>query len=525
MKKIYHYTVVFLITIFVSCEAEKKETPPNIIYILMDDLGYGDVQPFNSESKIKTPHLSQLAQDGMIFTDAHTSSSVCTPTRYGIMTGRYNWRSGLKSWVLGGSSQALIPKERSTVANVLKNNNYTTGFIGKWHLGWNWSTKDTAYRTDDSLIKRIDYDHIDFTKKISHSPNDLGFDYAFGHSGSLDMPPYVYVENEITTDKVDSIGSSPSINNWNRDGPIADNFIFDEVTPHFFEKAADFISESSKKNKPFFLYLPIPAPHAPIVPTSEWVGKSGLNLYADFVMQMDHHVGELVSKIDELGITENTMIVFTSDNGCWWIADFDFLESKGHSPSGIFRGEKADIFEGGHRVPFIVKWPKKIKKGSVSDETICTTDFYATCADIVAMKMQDNEGEDSFSMVPLFDQSTAQNFKRENTIHHSGQGYFSIRKDNYKFIFFKGGGGYGNREVKNLDELPKFQLYDLEKDPAETNNLYGQYPDLEKELIATFKNVVSNGRSTVGKVQKNMTTSTIGSKRSWNPLAVFDPER
>ena len=350
----------------------------------------------------------------MIFTDAHTSSSVCTPTRYGILTGRYNWRSKLKKSVLNGTSKALISKKRTTIASLLKNNGYSTGFIGKWHLGWNWSLIDSTYYED-----RVKLEKIDFTKNITHGPNDLGFDYSYGHSGSLDMPPYVYVENEKITGKINRIIEDKGEYSWFRKGPTAEDFIHDQVTPHFFNKAHEFIKEKFEENKPFFLYLPLPSPHTPILPTKDWKGKSGLNEYADFVMQIDHHMGELNNLLKELNISENTMIVFTSDNGCSPEANFKLLAEKDHYPSGPYRGFKAGIFEGAHRVPFIIKWPKKIIPGSVSDKTICTTDFMGTLADILNVKLDDDEGVDSFSMLPLFSKESEVKYDREFTIHHS----------------------------------------------------------------------------------------------------------
>ena len=356
MKKTIHSLLFLSIFMFLSCRQELVSAAPNIIYILADDLGYGDLGAFNHAGKIKTPHLDQMARQGMIFTDAHTSSSVCTPTRYGILTGRYNWRSPLKKSVLSGTSRALIPQDRTTVASFLKSNGYHTAFIGKWHLGWDWALKDSAFQ--DSPIKdREIFEKIDFSKKITNSPNGLGFDYAYGHCGSLDMPPYVYVENEKITAQVENITERKGNYHWWRKGPTANDFDHERVTPHLFDKAETYVTEMNEKGKPFFLYLPLPSPHTPILPTGEWKGKSGLNPYADFVMQIDHRVGKLNGLLDQLGISENTMVIFTSDNGCSPQAKFEVLGEKGHDPSGVFRGHKADIFEGGHRVPFIVKWP------------------------------------------------------------------------------------------------------------------------------------------------------------------------
>jgi len=523
MKKTIHSMLFLSIFMFLSCRQEGVSAAPNIIYILADDLGYGDLGAFNRVGKIKTPHLDQMARQGMIFTDAHTSSSVCTPTRYGILTGRYNWRSPLKKSVLSGTSRALIPQDRTTVASFLKSNGYHTAFIGKWHLGWDWALKKGTFQ--DSLIKDTEiFEKIDFSKKITNSPNGLGFDYAYGHCGSLDMPPYVYVENEKITAQVENITERKGDYHWWRKGPTANDFDHQRVTPHLFDKAETYVKEMNEKGKPFFLYLPLPSPHTPILPTGEWKGKSDLNPYADFVMQIDHRVGKLIGLLDHLRISENTMVIFTSDNGCSPQAKFEVLGEKGHDPSGLFRGHKADIFEGGHRVPFIVKWPVKIQAGSVSHKTICTTDLLASCAEILGKKLSDKEGEDSFSIVPAFAKATENDYQRTFTIHHSINGSFAIRKGVHKFIFCPDSGGwsYPRPSKKETQGLPKFQLYNLKEDPEEKNNLYGQSPKIENELIALFTAAIKNGRTTPGTPQKNFSTHFYS--KTWEPLAIFENE-
>jgi len=272
MKKSLQSPLLLLIFLLFSCCKQKHSVPPNIIYILADDLGYGDLGAFNPEGKIKTPHLDQMAHQGMIFTDAHTSSSVCTPTRYGILTGRYNWRSPLKKSVLSGTSQALIPQDRTTVASFLKNNGYQTAFIGKWHLGWDWALKDSTFNNKPIKDHEI-FEKIDFSKNITNSPNGLGFDYSFGHCGSLDMPPYVYVENEMITARVENITERKGDYHWWRKGPTANDFDHERVTPNLFNKAEGFVIDMNKKGKPFFLYLPLPSPHTPILPTENGKGR------------------------------------------------------------------------------------------------------------------------------------------------------------------------------------------------------------------------------------------------------------
>ncbi len=508
--KVFHIACVAISTLFfISCGDNKKvevseQKQPNIIYILADDLGYGDISSFNPVGKIKTPNIDKIAQEGMKFTDAHSPSAVCSPTRYGILTGRYSWRSELKNGVLTGKSKALIPKSRATVASLLKGAGYQTAFIGKWHLGWEWAQKDTANFGAEGWNPE-DFDNLDFTKPVTNTPNDLGFDYAYGHSGSLDMAPYVYVENGKSTAEVDHVTEDTGEYTWWRKGPTAADFVHDDVTPNFFRKSMDYLKEKSKEEAPFFLYLALPSPHTPILPTEEWLGKSGLNPYADFMLMIDDYVGQLSKTLEEQGLAENTLLIFTSDNGCSPEANFELLGGRGHDPSGIFRGHKADIYEGGHRVPFIVKWPGKIAPNSVSNQTICHTDLMATCADIVGIDLKESEGEDSFSLRPIFENTDDMVFEREATVHHSINGSFSIRKENYKLILCPDSGGwsYPRPGTDDISALPKFQLYDLKADPSEENNLFEKHPDKVNELTALMRSYIENGRSTPGVKQTN----------------------
>lgn len=498
-------TVFIILSLCVfSCtdEGHDQTESPNIIYVLADDLGYGDISAFNENGKIQTTNIDRIAQEGIKFTDAHTASAVCTPTRYSILTGRYNWRSKLKQGVLTGKSKALIPTSRTTVASMLQKNGYQTAFIGKWHLGWDWAlTSDTV---GGSGWNPGDFDNIDFSKPVTNTPNDLGFDYAYGHAGSLDMAPYVYVENGRATQLPDTITVDTGKYTWWREGPTSSDFIHEQVTPHFFEKAIDFIKSNSKE-KPFFLYLALPSPHTPILPLKEWRGKSNLNPYADFVLMIDDYMGRLLAALEEQGIAENTLLFFTSDNGCSPQADFRILEEKGHDPSYIFRGHKADIYEGGHRVPFVVRWPRQIGQGQVSDQLICTTDLMATCADIIGYKLLDNEGEDSYSMLPLFS-AEKELFNRKDVIHHSIDGNFAIRQSDWKLILNSGSGGWSfptKKDLVEIDTFPPIQLYNLKKDPAETINLQSDHPEVVNELTQLLINYIRDGRSTKGEKQAN----------------------
>ena len=512
--------VIFL---FLGCSPKKQEKQsefPNIIYVLADDLGYGDLSVYNPNSPIRTPNLDRLAANGIRFTDAHTSASVCTPTRYGILTGRYNWRSSLKSGVLTGKSKALIPPDRTTVASMLKTKGYQTAFIGKWHLGWDWALNNPDDTSGEGWDAR-DFDNLDFSKPIQNGPESLGFDYSFGHSGSLDMAPYVYVENGMPT----QIPTKSTINTgdftWWREGPTADDFIHEDVTPNFFRKAGTYLKQRAKTKEPFLLYLALPSPHTPILPTAEWQGKSGLNPYTDFVMMVDDYFGKLMTQLSDLGLDQNTLIIFTSDNGCSPEADFEDLIAKGHNPSHIYRGHKADIFEGGHRVPFIVQWKGEINPGSVSDQVICTTDLMATLAEITAFKLADNEGEDSVSLLPVLLNPEREDPIREATVHHSINGSFALRKGDWKLILTPDSGGWSNPKPENTeatDRLPKFQLYNIQLDPGETQNVVSAHPEIVTELKELLAGYIKNGRSTPGVPQKND-----NSTGDWHQLNFLDP--
>ncbi len=500
----YLLNLLVLCSLF-ACQNDSKETattPPNIIYVLADDLGYGDIAAFNENGKIQTPNIDKMAADGMKFTDAHSASAVCTPTRYSILTGRYAWRSKLKSGVLTGKSKALIPNTRTTVASMLKKNGYQTAFIGKWHLGWDWSlTTDTLGGNGWSST---DFDNINFSKEVKNTPNDLGFDYTYGHSGSLDMAPYVYVENGKITAEPDRITVDTAKYTWWRKGPTGADFIHEQVTPNFFNRAIDYVDKSAS-NQPFFLYLALPSPHTPILPTPEWQGKSGLNPYADFVVMIDDYMGQLINTLEKKGLTDNTLVIFTSDNGCSPEADFALLGKQGHNPSYIYRGHKADIYEGGHRVPFVAKWPKVIDKGQTTDQLVCSTDLLATCADIMDYSLAENEGEDSYSLLPFFENRETEN-TRKDIIHHSINGGFAIRRGDWKLIMDAGSAGWSfpnPKQVAAIDTLPPIQLYNLKNDPEEVVNLQAKESKKVAELTNLLSDQILNGRSNDGKNQIN----------------------
>jgi arylsulfatase A len=510
MKPVWSLTLFSLLLAMASglqaADTPKPSTKPNIVFILADDLGYGDVQVLNPQSgKIKTPHLDRLAAQGMTFTDAHSGSSVCTPTRYGLLTGRYAWRTRLQSGVLGGFSPPLIEVGRLTVPALLKQHGYTTACIGKWHLGMSWPSKGDGRFGDEILGDAKDgaaMNSVDWTKPIQNSPTTRGFDSFFGISASLDMPPFVSIRNNRVTEV------PTSEKKWLRSGPAGATFEAVEALPALAAEASAQIKSraaGAKAGTPFFLYLALTSPHTPVLPSKEWQGRSGLGDYADFVMQTDAAVGAVLATIDAHGLASNTLVIFTSDNGFAPQADpKGLLREQGHKPSAEFRGYKSDIWDGGHRVPFLVRWPARIMPQSSSPQLICLTDFLATCADILGVKLPDDAGEDSVSILPaLLGQDNAP--LREAVVHHSIDGRFAIRKDNWKLELCTGSGGWGNPSDAQAKQagLPDFQLYDLSVDIGETKNLLGEQPEVVRRLTALLEKYVADGRSTSGTIQTN----------------------
>jgi arylsulfatase A-like enzyme len=476
-------------------------TPPSVVYILCDDLGYGDVGCLNPKGKIPTPHLDALAAGGMVFTDAHSGSSVCTPTRCGIMTGRYCWRSKLHAHVLGGFSSRLIEPGRLTVAQFLKDHGYHTAAIGKWHLGLDWAKKGGRTAAPSKIESAAQADSVDYSQPFKNGPTEVGFDYFYGISVSLDMAPFVFLENDRTT-------ALPTVEKqWIRKGPAAPDFEAIDVLPTLTRKAIEYLGSraaGAKTGTPFFLYLPLASPHTPIVPSPAWQGKSGISPYADFVMQTDDAIGKVLAELDRRGLTENTLVIVTSDNGCAPAAGIPALLEKGHNPNFHFRGHKADIFEGGHHIPFLARWPARVKAGGRSDQIICLTDFMATVAEIVGTALPETAAEDSVSFLPAL-LGTDKAPVREAVVHHSVNGSFAIRQANWKLELCRDSGGWSDPKPgtpKALD-LPPVQLYDLAMDVGEHTNLQERHPEVVARLTQLLEKYVNTGRSTPGAPQQN----------------------
>ena len=490
------YPILALALMLAGLNAAEK---PNIIVILADDQGFGDLAANNPQSKIATPNLDALAKGGLRFTDGHTSSGVCTPTRYSLLTGRYHWRTRLQSGVLGGFSPPLIAKDRLTVAGMLKQQGYATGCFGKWHLGMSFPLKNGGVADDGGNFSKSFQDaaSVDYGRDILDGPVDHGFDTYFGISASLDMPPFVWIKDRRVTE----IPSATKT--WLRTGPAGPKFEAVDVLPSVMDHTIAFIEAQKKADpaKPFFAYVPLNAPHTPIVPTKEFQGSSGISPYADFVKQVDHDVGRLLASLEKQGLAENTLVIFTSDNGCSTAADIPELQKAGHEPSYIYRGNKADLYEGGHRVPFLVRWPAQVKPG-VSNALVGQIDFLATFAEITGASVPATMAEDSVSFLPVLRGDKPE--VRQGIVSQSINGSFAIRDGQWKLCLSAGSGGWsspkpGPEEVG----LPPVQLYDLSKDPGERKNLQAEFPERVAAMKAELEKTIAMGRSTPGDALKN----------------------
>ncbi len=433
--------LTILTLLLVPLHADEATPKPNIIFVLFDDMGYGQPKCYREGTEFKTPNLDQLAAEGMRFTDAHSASAVCTPTRYGVLTGRYPSRIG-QFGVLTTFSPPVIPTTRLTVASLLKQNGYETACIGKWHLGMGWSGKP-----GNEQVAPVG------TKLVS-SPNAVGFDYFYGFTHARN------IETIIEQDRV------------------VENIKDVDNQPRMIAKAVEWIGKR-QTDKPFFLYFPMCPPHTPVVPAPEFTGKSGVGgkqgQYGDWIYQGDHMLGQILATLEKKGLAGNTLIIATADNGA------------AGRPYAPLRAAKASIYEGGHRVPFLARWPGKIKPGSVCDDTICLNDLIATCAEIVGAKLPDNAGEDSVNILPHL-LGTAKGPVREAVIHQSMKGDLSIRQGPWKLIFLKGG---------------KRELYNLQSDLSETSNVLEANPEVVGRLTDLMNRYINDGRSTAGNPQKN----------------------
>jgi arylsulfatase A len=485
---------------------------PNIVVILADDLGYGDVGCYNPASRIPTPNLDKLAAAGVRFTDAHTPSAVCTPTRYGLLTGRYCWRTSLTKGVLDGIDPPLIERGRTTVASMLKARGYATACVGKWHLGMEWTTKSgTPVGRADKPGFRPGTD-IDYTLPVKGGPRAAGFDWYFGISASLDMSPYCFIENERTVGLPDVPTAEDKNLFMNQvPGVRTADFRLQNVLPTLTRKAREYVLGRKGVAAPFFLYMPLSAPHLPAVPNDEYRGRSKAGVYGDYVVEMDATVGVVLEALEQSGHASDTVVLFTSDNGGlwhWW----DFREADdvklgkitprgayekdyGHQSNAGWRGTKADIWEGGHRVPFIVRWPGTGRPGGVCERLVGLNDLLATCGEIVGERLPATAGEDSISFLPAL-RDPKNGKTRTDMVQHSVQGEFAIREGDWKLMPARGSGGFSvPRQVKPKPGEAAGQLYNLRTDPAETKNVYLEHPETVARLEKLLAKYRSEGRS------------------------------
>ncbi|MEY3529555.1 MAG: hypothetical protein RLZ70_623 [Verrucomicrobiota bacterium] len=471
------------------------DRPPNIVIILADDLGYGDIRAYNpTRGKIATPHLDRLAAEGMRFTDGHSSSGVCSPSRYTLLTGRYHWRTRLQSGIVGVFGEPLIAPDRLTVASLAKRQGYRTAAIGKWHLGWDWPIDEgdkglfrnykeadrTAPEADKAAWKKV------FAQKIPGGPTTRGFDTYFG-TDVPNWPPFCFIENDQTVGIPDQPLPKALLGNNQASvhGPALPEWKLERILPALTARACTFIDEAARKPEPFLLYLPLTTPHTPLAVNEAWKGKSGLNnAAADLIMETDAAVGQVLAALEKSGAAGNTLVLFTSDNGFASYVGAKELEQQGHYPSGPLRGYKSSAFEGGHREPFIVRWPAKVAAGSTCDQLVHHADVIATLAEIWGTALPPEAGEDSFSFLPLLKGATQP--IRTHAISCAAAGTPSLRLGNWKYIASQ-----------------PAELYDLAADLGETKNLAEAQPARLAEMKALLEKLITNGRSSPGAAQKN----------------------
>ncbi|QOV91329.1 sulfatase family protein [Humisphaera borealis] len=514
-----HLLPVFCLLVLGSslCAAAK----PNILIILADDLGYGDVHCNNPDrGKIPTPNIDKLASEGMRFTDGHSSSGVCSPSRYTLLTGRYHWRTKLQSGIVGMFGEPLIAPDRMTIGTLARQQGYRTACIGKWHLGWDWpitreqrsllaplkqptdeagnGNKKAAAAGAVATEQQVAAWRQIFSKPIAGGPSTRGFDLYFG-TDVPNWPPFCFIENDrmlgIPTEflpreymaKNQASNQGPALKDWKLEG----------ILPALQDRTIRFMDESVQKKEPFLIYMPLTSPHTPLAVNAQWKGKSQLNLFADFVMETDAVVGRVLDALEKSGAASNTLVIFTADNGCAPYVGVEDLEKQGHYPSGPYRGYKADAWEGGHRVPFMVRWPGVVKPGTVCNQLVYQADFLRTFADLFGQKLPDNAGEDSFSLIPLLKGDDKP--VREHGVSASIQGSPAVRSGSWKYIPAPGSGGWG----KGGDQSQPVQLYNLADDTAEAKNLAAAMPERVAEMQALLEKLITDGRSTPGVPQKN----------------------
>ncbi|NQU54477.1 MAG: arylsulfatase, partial [Bacteroidetes bacterium] len=496
MKRLtYFFALTFILF---SC-SNKKENPdtklPNIVIIYADDMGHGDLGVQNSESKIPTPNLDKLVSEGIRFTDGHSSSGICTPSRYALLTGRYHWRKF--HGIVNSFGKPSFTEERLTMPEMLKDKGYATACIGKWHLGWNWNFLAEPSGRKMQWNREVKYymsNEVDWVTPITGGPLSHGFDYYFGDDVP-NFPPYTWIENEhVVTVPTLSLAETPktSEGSWEaRPGPMAEGWELDEVMPTLTKKAVEYIKGRKGRDEPFFLYFPWTSPHAPIVPTEEFQGTTEAGGYGDFMHQSDWTAGQVLKALEENGFAENTLVIFTADNGPEKYA-YDRIKNYNHKSAGELRGLKRDTWEGGHRVPFVIKWPGVIEPGTVSNEVINQVDIMATLASVVGFELPNTAGEDSYNILPLLKGNSEAVNIREATVQNTFKDRYAIRKGDWVLIDSESGmhsavPKWFNEQFGYSENQFPGELYNLKDDISQKNNLYGENPVKVAELKALLE--------------------------------------
>lgn len=488
---------------FTFTTAQAENTKPNILILYGDDLGFGDLTSYNPDSKIPTPHLDQLAAEGIRFTDGHSSSGICTPSRYALLTGRHHWRKF--HGIVNAFGASAFDAEELTLPEMLKEKGYHTAVIGKWHLGWNWDAvvKPSSEKVDDAKRKTWGPDAIDWSKPIPNGPLAHGFDHYFGDT-VINFPPYCWIEDDKVTETPDilmdtSLFKPIKEGNWEfRPGPMISGWDPYTNIPITTERGVKYIHEQAETVEPFFLYFAFPSPHAPIIPNDEFDGKSQAGPYGDFVVETDDSCGQLIQALKDSGQADNTIVIFSADNGP---EKYAYARDKkfDHWSAFPFRGLKRDVYEGGHHVPFIVKWPGVVEAGTVSDALVSQIDIMATLADVVGYELPDNQAEDSHNLAPILRGDS--NSVRTTHIHNTYEGQFGIRHGDWVLIDAKD--GYRSGRVKGWEEKYGYhadddqptELFNLAEDIGQRENLAADHPERVAELQKLLKQIREQGHS------------------------------
>ena len=495
-------SLVFIAALLFSTAISAQNEHPNIVVILADDFGVGDIQAHYPDNKIATPYLDKFSSESKRFTNAHANTACCTPSRYGLLTGRYAWRTRLQEWVLACYEPPLISTDRLTLPGFLQQQGYDTACIGKWHLGWNWAGDQPSHMTEQrNGLMQLNWD---FTQPIEDGPITRGFDYYFGTHVPT-FAPFTFIENDrVVVQPTEKYEYDPNEGTVMPQGfagsPIAPGWKFDEILPEITNRAVDYIHQNAKNEEPFFLFFSMTSPHEPVVPSKRFKGKSGINDIADFVMETDWSAGKVIEAVDKTGIAEDTIVIFTADNGHSHYTGLQELLDAGHKPSGEFRGHKSNVWEGGHRVPYLVRWPGKVDAGSENHQILSLNDTFALCADILRKRLPADAAEDSLSFLPQL-LGKKKKPTRNYVVSQSTGGEFGYQEGPWKIVYLNQGGTLS--EARGQPTI--VELYNLDRDVAETTNVAKDNPEIVQRLTRNLDKVISRGTSRKGRPQSNDT--------------------